>query len=62
VRQQTEPFSPSGLRVMWPEMYVRDDEFSEVFEYLFGLIHEHLVRIQGAQTHMFLLKRKKPSN
>ena len=38
------------------EMYMRDDEFSEAFEYLFSLFYEDLVPIQSAQTHMFLSK------
>ena len=41
---------------MWLEMYMRDDEFSEVLEYLLSLFYEDLVPVQSAQTHMFLLR------
>jgi hypothetical protein len=41
------------------EMYVRDREISEILEYFFALLHEHLVRVEGAQTHVFLRRKEK---
>jgi hypothetical protein len=41
------------------EMYVRDREISEILEDFFALLHEHLVRVEGSQTHVFLRRKEK---
>ncbi len=38
------------------EMYVRDRQLGETFEYLFGLFHKYFMIVQHSQTHVVLSK------
>lgn len=40
-------------------MYVRDREVFEAIEYLVDLLYEHLLRVQRAQSHVVLPRKKK---
>lgn len=41
------------------ETYVGDGEVSEAVEYIVALLYEHLVRVQRAQIHVVLPRKKK---